>query len=94
VCIFDYDVDGEDADRVDRDPDNIPCSMGRWEAQKAVIGCKHWPIVGSAAREVTEPRKQRWQCPRCQRIVHASDESLAEAGTPYCPECDCDMDML
>jgi len=94
VCIFDYDVDGADADQVDRDPDNALCSIGQWNAAKAVINCKHWPIVRNAARQIGESRKQRWQCPKCRRIVQPSDASLAEAGTPYCADCDRHMDML
>jgi hypothetical protein len=61
VDIFDYDVDGEDADRLDRDPDGQLCSLGCWEASEAVSGNEHWPIIRSAARKVTRKRRQRWR---------------------------------
>ena len=94
VCIFDYDVDSEDADRLDRDPDGQLCCIARWDAGTPVIGSKHWPIVHGAAKRIAEHRKQRWQCPECRRIVHCSDESLAEAGTPHCPDCDRAMQIV
>jgi hypothetical protein len=96
LSIYDYDVEGEDADRLDRDADGQLCSIGRWETDESLIGNEHWPIVASAARKISTARRrrQRWQCPNCQRVAQSSAASLAEAGTPFCSNCDRHMDML
>jgi len=35
-----------------------------------------------------------WRCSGCGRVVTWSYEDLAEGGTPYCPDCDDDMEMI
>jgi hypothetical protein len=93
LLIFDYDVDG--ADPVDRDPDGHPCCIQTLSTHEKVTANKHWPIVRTAAKKLNgHNTQQRWRCPQCQRTVHANPESLAEAGTPYCPQCDRDMEMI
>jgi hypothetical protein len=37
---------------------------------------------------------RQWRCPSCHCAVDCSYENLAEAGAPYCAECDTEMDML
>lgn len=43
---------------------------------------------------ISNEAKPRWQCPQCRRIVRGSNQSLAEAGTPFCPDCDQHMHLL
>ena len=94
ICIIDYDVDDEDADHLERDPDGQACCIQRHPADEKVVSHEDWPIVRSAARRINGHAKRRWQCPECRRIVHSTDESLAEAGTPFCSDCDVDMQMI
>ena len=94
VSILDYDVDGEDADWVDRDPGGNPCNIQRHTASEKVVSNPNWPMVRSAIRSLPKPARRRWQCPQCDRIVHCTDESLAEAGTPFCADCDRHMELL
>ena len=37
---------------------------------------------------------RQWRCPSCRRVVDCSYENLAEAGAPYCTDCETEMDML
>ena len=37
---------------------------------------------------------RRWCCPDCHRIVNCSYDDLAEAGAPYCGDCDREMHMV
>ena len=37
---------------------------------------------------------RRWCCPDCQRVVNCSYDDLAEAGAPYCSDCDREMHMM
>ncbi len=96
VQIIDYDVDGEDAERLDRDPDGHACCVQRHAADEKIVSHEDWPMVKSAARRISGNghAKRRWQCPECRHIVHCPDESLAEAGTPLCPDCELDMQMI
>jgi hypothetical protein len=100
VCILDYAVDYADHDpdhpdhHPDRDPDGQACFIQQLAADDKVISHEDWPMVQDAARRINGHAKRRWQCPQCRRTVHSSDQSLAEAGTPYCPDCDLDMQMM
>ena len=92
VLIFDYDVDGSDP--TDHDPDGHPCTIQTFSAPDKVLTNKHWPMIRTAARKLNGHTQQRWRCSQCQRTVHANEQSLAEAGTPYCPNCDRDMELV
>jgi len=35
-----------------------------------------------------------WKCPDCGRTVEHSYEALAEVGTPICPDCDVEMQLI
>jgi len=94
VHIIDYDVDGKDADRLDRDPDGRLCCIARWDAGKPVTGCTHWPMVRSAARQIRRQSGSRWRCPICQKTATCRQEDLAEAGTPHCADCDRAMQIV
>jgi hypothetical protein len=37
---------------------------------------------------------RQWRCPNCRCVVDCSYENLAEAGAPYCADCEIEMDML
>ena len=37
---------------------------------------------------------RRWRCPDCQHVVSCSYDDLAEAGAPYCSDCDREMHMV
>ena len=43
--------------------------------------------LGSNTRDDARP----WHCPECGRRVKCTYDQLAEAGSPYCPNCDCEM---
>lgn len=96
LCILDYDVDGVDEDRASRDPDGDACSMQQYAADEKILSHEHWPMVQNAARRINghDRAKQRWQCPDCGRMVHCSDASLADSGTPFCTDCDQDLCLL
>ena len=32
-----------------------------------------------------------WKCPKCGEVIEVDYDSLAEAGTPMCIDCDCQM---
>jgi hypothetical protein len=97
VIIFDYDVEGSDpSDPCDRDPDGHACVIQTYGTHDKIQGPKNWPQVKTAASRLnghTGHTRQCWRCPECGRTAHADDESRAEAGTPYCPHCDPDMEM-
>lgn len=92
VVILDYDVEGSDP--ADRDPDGHACNIQSHGAREKILGPSHWPQVKTAVSRLNGHTKQRWRCPQCQRTVHANEQSLAEAGTPYCPNCDRDMELI
>ena len=95
LTILDYDLDGSDErdPRVTRDPDGQLCSMGEWPAKELVIGNKHWPMVRQARRDVAALASRRWICPNCKRVVRRNYDELAEAGSPYCPDCETEMNL-
>jgi hypothetical protein len=35
--------------------------------------------------------KTVWKCPKCGDTQEAGPDDMAEVGTPFCAECDCDM---
>lgn len=37
---------------------------------------------------------RQWHCPQCSYQVHCSYEQLVEVGTPLCPDCDVEMDLV
>jgi len=37
---------------------------------------------------------RRWACPDCHRVVTWSYDDMAEAGSPYCADCDVEMLMV
>jgi hypothetical protein len=92
VIIFDYDVDGSDP--CDHDPDGHPANIQTYNARDKILGPGHWPHIKTAASRLNGHTKQRWRCPQCGRTTHSNDASLAEAGTPYCPQCDCDKEIV
>ena len=36
--------------------------------------------------------KDQWRCPKCGDTAEADAETYVEAGTPFCAECDCEME--
>jgi hypothetical protein len=92
VIILDYDVDGSDP--CDHDPDGHPANIQTYNVRDKILGPSHWPQVKTSASRLNGHAKQRWRCPECGRTAHANDESLAEAGTPYCPQCDRDTEIV
>ena len=50
--------------------------------------------VLQALRSAKHQYTQEWKCPDCGHVVECSYEDLAEAGAPYCSECDVEMEML
>ena len=50
--------------------------------------------VLQALRNTKHQYTQKWKCPDCGHVVDCSYEDLAEAGTPYCSDCDVEMEML
>lgn len=34
-----------------------------------------------------------WECPSCNNTAGASADTLVADGTPYCSDCDCEMDL-
>jgi hypothetical protein len=91
VSLFDYDVEGETD--VPRDPDGEPCSIRRWPAPELVLFNEHWPLVKQAPRSIRTDCTRKWKCPDCGHIVRCNYEELAEAGSPYCPTCDREMQL-
>ena len=96
VTIVDYDVEGSDESEagVVRDPEGTLCSMGEWPATKLVIANKHWPLIRQARRSLDSSSSRLWKCPECKRTVRCSYEQLAEAGSPYCPDCESEMNLV
>ena len=50
--------------------------------------------VLQALRSIKHQPTKKWKCPDCGHIVDCSYEDLAEAGTPYCADCDVEMERL
>ena len=50
--------------------------------------------VLQALRRTKHQPKKKWKCPDCGQVVDCSYEDLAEAGTPYCSDCDVEMERL
>ena len=50
--------------------------------------------VLQALRRTKQQPTKKWKCPDCGQVVDCSYEDLAEAGTPYCSDCDVEMEML
>jgi len=58
VCILDYDVDGEDVERMSRDPDGQLCCIQRYVADEKVVADGHW-LRWQIARRPTPPEKEK-----------------------------------
>lgn len=93
VSVFDYDVDGMNPhdSRISRDPDGEACCINEWPAADAVHQDGHWPIVKTAIGVAGQRYTRCWKCPECGRTVNCSYDNLAEAGSPFCSECDREM---
>lgn len=93
VVLFDYDVEGVDADdpSISKDPDGHLCCIRQWESSDEVVGSEHWPAVMKAQ---VGDYSRTWKCPDCGRTIEHSYEALAEVGTPICANCSTDMEML
>ncbi|MFC1782699.1 hypothetical protein ACFL02_03820 [Planctomycetota bacterium] len=50
--------------------------------------------VLQALRSNKHQHTKKWKCPDCGQVVDCSYEDLAEAGAPYCSDCDVEMEML
>ena len=95
VSIFDYDTDGaDDGDRLSKDPDGQSCCISAWPPSALVAGHKHWPLIKKARRSIEATSSRSWKCPDCQRAVRCSYEALADAGSPYCPDCGVEMALI
>ena len=92
VTLFDYDVEGSDANEpgVSRDPDGQLCCIREWEPSEEIVGSENWPII-KRARQGSYLRA--WKCPGCGKTVDVTYEALAEVGTPICTDCDKLMQM-
>ena len=93
VAIYDYDVDSSDENEpgIFKDPDGHLCHIGQWDASEKVAGCPHWPVIQDAMKG----RYYRtWKCPDCGQKIEHSYEALADVGSPYCPDCDSEMQMV
>ena len=93
IALYDYDVEGSDANEpgVSRDPDGQLCSIREWNPSEEIVGSENWPII-KKAREASYCRT--WKCPDCGRTIEHSYEALAEVGTPICTDCDTEMELL
>jgi hypothetical protein len=93
LALYDYDVEGSDANEpgVSRDPDGQLCCMREWDPSEEIVGSENWPII-KKAREASYCRT--WKCPDCGETIEHSYEALAEVGTPICSNCDTEMEML
>ena len=49
---------------------------------------------GIAVRVQKPTYSRKWKCPRCSHTVSHSYESLAEVGTPYCADCEIEMELV
>ena len=89
VTILDYDVEGDEPSSTD--PDGVQCCISEWPASERIAANAHWPIVKEAICASERPYSRGWKCPACGRTVHCSYEEMAEAGSPYCADCDTEM---
>ncbi len=96
VTLYDYDVEGSDenAPGISKDPDGADCCISEWTASEPVIAKHDWPIVERARLASIPSHSRKWKCPTCGREVESSYEELAEVGSPYCTDCDCEMQMI
>jgi len=95
ISIFDYDVEGSDeGESLSKDPDGQRCTIAEWPESEIVVGNKHWPLVKNASRNLATSSSRKWKCPDCRRIISCSYETLAEAGSPYCPDCEAEMELV
>ena len=95
ISVIDYDVEGSgEDDKLSKDPDGQQCCISQWPASELVAGNKHWPLVKNARRSVATASSRKWKCPDCRRIISCSYETLAEAGSPYCPDCEAEMELV
>jgi len=79
---------GEIPDRAIRD---VATDSGRFEA----LDCKEVTRLCERLNLGTEGSYLRqWRCPDCQRFANCSYDDLAEAGAPYCSDCDVEMQMI
>lgn len=46
--------------------------------------------LGHKPKEEARP----WQCPECERQVSCTYTQLAQAGSPYCSDCDVEMQVM
>jgi len=94
VRIYDYDVEGCDEAKLDRDPDGWPCVIRRFTTSDPVLANQHWPIVSHSLDDLARINARRWKCPSCGRSIEHTYKALAEVGTPICGDCDTDMEMI
>ena len=94
VVVFDYDVDGDDDPCLAEDPDGHPCRLVEWPSDQRLVENEHWPIVAQAVGSVGQAIIHTWQCPGCGRRIEQSYAALAEVGTPICPGCDEEMELI
>ena len=50
--------------------------------------------VLQALRRTKQQPAKKWKCPDCGHTVDCSYEDLAEVGTPYCADCDVEMERF
>ncbi len=93
VRIYDYDVQGCEEARLDRDPDDQPCMICKYPKAEVVVANKHWAVIRHAVRDLTQANSCQWKCPDCGRTIECSYEQIVEIGTPHCPHCEIEMTM-
>ena len=93
VAICDYDIEGTDKGDADvsKDPNGRPCSIKQWDRSEEIVVPENCPIT-KKAREGSYCRT--WTCPDCGWMIEHSYKALAEVGTPICPDCDTETEML
>ena len=93
VAVYDYDIGGADEGdaAISKDPAGRPCSVRRWEPSEEIVANEHWPM---AKDTLQDQHRHLWKCPDCGWKTHLSYERLAEAGSPICPDCDIEMQMV
>ena len=93
VRIYDYDVQGCEKARLDRDPDDQPCMIREYPKTEVVVANEHWVVIRHAVRDLTLANFRQWKCPDCSRTIECSYEQIVEIGTPHCPHCETEMTM-
>jgi len=86
VIVRDYDTDGCDDSRAERDEFGDLCFVGRYTSDD----CAH--EEEECEKDLDDSRS--WRCPECGLEAVVSYEDLAEIGNPICDQCDVEMELV